>query len=183
MTRSQLTSAVDGANRSPAASTNHATRSSWMRKRYTRVQNSAAQASEQETSRAHQEDKLCFGLSQGNKWAKHTHAHSHNKKQQRKKRTIQIFKVPSVSLSLGECAGACECVRDRICMSVAIKVCSPSQLFLGLRSGFDWLPLGKLSTLHLGFFSQPQAKGWNFSVRLWWDLNGSHCKRTRLWLK
>lgn len=54
----------------------------------------------------------------------HTHTYTHNKKQQReKKRIIQIFKVPSVSLSLGECAGACECVHDRICMSVALKVC------------------------------------------------------------
>lgn len=53
-------------------------------------------------------------------------------------------------------------------MSVALKVCSPSQLFLGLRSGFDWLPLGELSTLHLSFLSKPQAKGWNFSVRLEW---------------
>lgn len=130
-------------------------------------------ASEQEASRPHPEDKRVWSLSRKQMSKTHARTHIHtirNNNRRKKKNCTDFFKVPSVSLSLGERTGACECVRDGICMSVALKVCSPSQLFLGRRSGFDWLPLGKPSTAHLSFLSKPRVEGRNFfwetSVRL-----------------
>lgn len=66
-------SAIDVANQPPAASTNHMV-DACMRKRYTRVQNSAAQTSDQETSRAHQNDKRrLVSLKETNEQNTHKH--------------------------------------------------------------------------------------------------------------